>query len=397
MSCTYWQPRVVKFSGSFSGSYLRERIGKNSVGHQATEDARDTESLFELLCTLQKDNLLIEHESQQDPWNSPKSIESPCAMPFLNEGDEGQVCAAQQMPLSPTTSTTSSTVFACSEELSSDDRDCYASPEVALPSMYHVWYRFRRLLYTIRIQSCRPPPYSSSTTTQPSKTKRPQSVVNILESLADLEHFDLNLENIETCESSLDGKAPPVMISATSSPPAPNVTQLKMRRCLWGGWRIRITSASGQNARFRACPDLTSIKAWKDRVYTWSEEATQRVIARSGQSCSSSSHSAKRKPFMRFLCDEDDKNSVSKQTQDDLVACWTAWLWADRVLPAADARCSLHSSKFRTTFSSSICAPVNFLVPMLTANCSTPKIGAFRSMNRRVSAGEQETITLIGR
>ncbi len=58
---------------------------------------------------------------------------------------------------------------------------------------------------------------------------------------------------------------------------------------------------------------------------------------------------------MRFASDdgaEYDEDRIPQQTQDDLVACWTALLWAKRVLPSVNAGRSMQSSTFKLPFSS---------------------------------------------
>lgn len=241
---------------------------------------------------------------------------------------------------------------------SSPPLGCCAQP--ALPDTYHVWYGSHKLRYTIRI--CRRPTIPSASSSlsaspPPSPTKKRQSVVNILEGPADLTDFDIPYDgNVNhLTENSGSGNASLKRLGTSStvssvSPSVSSIAQLKMRQSLLGGWRVRIIRAAGDQARFRARADLTSIKAWRDHAYRWSEDATGKVVARSGLSVSTSSPSPSRsrfrfrpapargKPYMRFTADFDDANDTDteaelnqvaqQQTQDDLVACWTAWLWA---------------------------------------------------------------------
>ena len=139
MSGTNLQLQTVNLPKPIPNSHARERPGKNNVDDEATEDTQDTESLYELLCTLQKDNLLIDQEAQQCPRGSPKVNKSPCALSSLNAGDENPTPAAQHQPLSPAGSTTSGTTLFCSGDVQSDGEDSSGPQEIPSPSTSHIW------------------------------------------------------------------------------------------------------------------------------------------------------------------------------------------------------------------------------------------------------------------
>jgi hypothetical protein len=311
-------------------------------------DAQDPGALFELLCNLHKDSNSIGEGEQQSPW-TPPNLDGQLHVRSLVI-DESESTFMKGLPLFLPAASAAPTKAKLDWDNVSSHSNVH-SPEVALPATYQVWYEFHRLRYTIRI--CRSGPLSSSRSSSnwslPSTARKRQSIVNIAERLANLEHFDALAEDKDMPNRIVDTNVLSEPTNAASKLPNSETAQLKMRRCLRGGWSIRSTNAEGQSRNFRACPDLTSFTAWRNRGYRWSEGATGKVIARSGHSSSPCSEKARCKPFMRFTCEdknEQDKDSVTQQTQDDLLACWTAWLWADQVLPSVIAGCSMESSKF---------------------------------------------------
>ena len=341
-------------------------------------DLQDLQATFALLCPSQKSDNWEEQDERQEARICSVSSGSACDWSSSNTRDKGQTTADTLFPLSNTASKVLIADIPDSESISSHTGgDC--SQTATLPTTYHVWYEFHKLRYTIRIhRSCPLPsslPSSSSSlllvSPQPPITDKRQIVVDMLQGPAGLKDFDTIHEKLIADSNSI----------ATASTTATNTNHstlifepalLNMRRSLRGGWHIRITSAGGKDTCFRACRDLTSLRAWKDHVYKWSEAATGRIIARSGQFSSSSFRLGKGKPFMQFTCGKDlekEKECVLQQTRDDLVACWTAWFWAEQVLPSVNARCSIKSSKLVVFFTPTGSA-MDTLMNVLTETCS---------------------------
>lgn len=317
-------------------------------------DARDPQALSELLRILQKD------ETRRGGEERP-GARSSAVLPTSLGGCPSSQCKSEGHEMSePHLSPLSAILRAPSDDttlsgsVSSHSKDRLQT--TALRATYDVWYEFHKLRYTIRIHRlCTLFSSLVASSLQSSSKRKPQSVVNIQEGPKDLDNFEFIGEEKIMTDGAWSSKASSIVSTMNSSESTAEGAQVKMGRSLRGGWRIRITNEAGNDTRFRVSLDLTSIGAVKDRAYRWSEDATGRVIARSGQGSSPLSRSQRRKPYMRFVCEEDeelDRSIVPQQTQDDLVACWTAWLWAERVLPTVNTGCSMESSKFRFLLSS---------------------------------------------
>jgi hypothetical protein len=262
------------------------------------------------------------------------------------------------------------------------------SQDADSPFSYQVWYEFHRLRYTIRIvrtatSAPAPIPLSRSSTA----TKR-RSVVNILEGPRELEDFDVLSEGrSETASrvSRVSTNRSSTFSETVTALPSCDSVQLKMRRSLRGGWHVRITTPGGQHTRFRASPDCKKLGAWKQRSYNWSEAGTGRLIARSGQEPALPLETLRGKPFMRFTSNDNDSDeeSVQQEWQDDLVACWTAWLWADQVLPSVNAGSSMKSSKSPQGHGSSMIErPDMWLILTSGFSCSSAAILASQKSDK---------------
>jgi hypothetical protein len=303
------------------------------------------QALFKLLCVFPAGHTQEREEERQRPRITPLSQGHSCGRASPDFNGEGQSFTHSEPRDSHSALEASSTDVPCRADVSSDTADC--SLTSALPATYHVWYVFHKLRYTIRIRRGRPLPPSSPSTisSQSSPRMKRHSTMEILGGPADLEDLDRMPEHADMDESVSSPRQSSSTITTAkrkSAAPICDAVQLKMRRSFRGGWRIRLTDAAGNDSHFRAYPDSGNIiTTSKQRAHTWSEEATGRIMARSGRL-------AKGKPFMRFTCDEEQEEQedpVEKQTQDDLVACWTAWLWADQA-HTLNAGFSVESSKF---------------------------------------------------
>jgi hypothetical protein len=345
------------------------------------QDMEDTQALLELLCAFKEDNTWDEQNERQGARTFPVGSDFDCGRLSLDCESEGGTVSDLQLPSPAVSPRLSSTDIQRSESLLSYSTDCCHIP--ASPSEYRVRYEFHKKQYTITIQrGCKS--FSSSSLSETSSQTSPEGkrrgTVSPLNRLRSLEDLKIRHEKTEVPSRSSSSKASSTTTSATSGALTPGITQLQIRRSFRGGWHIDITDTIGKKICFRARPDFIRMRAWKDHTYIWSEGATGKVIARSCQS-------RKRRPFMNFTSDQDneqDKDGIPQQTQDDLVACWKALLWAEQFLPPVNAGCSVKSSKSRLAFCSLTCSTVAVLMHLLTRSC-------FDLVRRRIWLGDESS------
>jgi hypothetical protein len=348
------------------------------------QDMEDTQALLELLCAFKEDNTWDGHSDRQGARTFPVVPDSHCNRLSLDCESEGGTVSDLQLPSPAVSPRLSSTDIQRSESFLSYSTDCSHIP--ASPSEYRVRYEFHKKRYTITIQrGCKSfsPSSLSETSCQTSLERKRRRIVSPSNRLQSLEDLNIRHEEKEIPGRSSSSKASSTTTSATSGALTPGITQLQMRRSFRGGWHIEITNTIGKNICFRARPDFIRMRGWKDHAYIWSEGATGKVIARSCQS-------RKRRPFMNFTSDQDNeqnKDGIPQQTQDDLVACWKALLWAERFLPPVNAGCSVKSSKSRLAFCSPTCTTVAVLMHLLTRSC-------FDLVRRRIWLGDKSSAAM---